>query len=98
MTIVAGTDANADPATPARVPHGESLHGELALLVRAGLSPADALRAATSVPAAFLRMSDRGAVMSGMRADLLWVDGDPTVDIAATRNIRGVWIAGRRVR
>ncbi len=98
VQIVAGTDANADPATPARVPHGESLHGELVLMVRAGLSPAEALGAATSAPAAFFGLSDRGAVVSGRRADLLWVDGDATVDIAATRNIRGVWIAGRRVR
>lgn len=67
-------------------------------MVRAGLSPAEALGAATSAPAAFFGLSDRGAVVSGRRADLLWVDGDATVDIAATRNIRGVWIAGRRVR
>lgn len=98
VKILAGTDANADPATPARVPHGESLHDELALLVEAGLSPAEALRAATSAPAAFFAMPDRGAVASGLRADLLWVDGDPTADIRATRDIRGVWIAGRRVR
>ena len=98
VRIVAGTDANMDPATPARVPHGESLHAELALMVRAGLSPAAALRSATSTPAAFFGLSDRGALTPGMRADLLWVDGDPTVDITATRNIRGVWIAGRRTR
>ena len=96
--IVAGTDANADPATPARVPHGESLHAELALMVRAGLSPVDALRAATSAPAALFGLSDRGAIRPGLRADLLLVDGDPTADIAATRAIRGVWIAGGRVR
>jgi imidazolonepropionase-like amidohydrolase len=98
VTIVAGTDANADPATPARVPHGESLHAELALMVRAGLSPAGALRAATSAPAAFFGMADRGAIAPHLRADLLLVDGDPTTDIAATRRIRGVWIAGERVR
>lgn len=98
VKIVAGTDANADPATPARVPHGESLHGELELLVRAGLSPVEALGAATSAPAAFFALSDRGAVRSGGRADLVWVEGDPTLDITATRNILGVWIAGRRVR
>lgn len=98
VKIVAGTDANANPATPARVPHGESLHAELALMVRAGLSPAEALDAATAAPAAFFGLPDRGFLGSGMRADLLLVDGDPTVDVAATRNIRGVWLAGRRVR
>ena len=98
VPIVAGTDANADPATPARVPHGESLHGELALMVQAGLTPVDALRAATSIPADVFGLSDRGAIRPGLRADLLLVAGDPTVDIAATRDIRGVWIAGERVR
>ena len=98
VRIVAGTDANANPATPARVPHGESLHSELALMVRAGLSPVDALRTATSAPAAFFGLPDRGTIAPGMRADLLLVDGDPTTDIAATRNILGVWIAGERVR
>ncbi|WP_353647421.1 amidohydrolase family protein [Nakamurella sp. A5-74] len=98
VSIVAGTDANADPATPARVPHGESLHDELALMVEAGLTPVDALRAATEVSANRFGLSDRGAIRSGLRADLLLVAADPTVDIAATRDIRGVWIAGERVR
>ena len=98
VKIVAGTDANIDPATPARVPHGESLHAELALMVTAGLSPAQALRTATSASAAFFRMADRGAVTAGLRADLVLVDGDPTTDIVATRRIRAVWIAGERVR
>ena len=98
VKIVAGTDANADPATPARVPHGESLHAELGLMVKGGLAPVDALRAATSAPATLFGLSDRGAIIPGLRADLLLVDGDPTTDIAATRDIRGVWIAGQRVR
>ncbi len=98
VAIVAGTDANADPATPARVPHGESLHAELALMVRAGLSPVEAILAATSAPATLFGLSDRGAITPGLRADLLLVDGDPTADIAATRNIRGVWIGGEKVR
>ncbi len=98
VKIVAGTDANANPATPARVPHGESLHAELALMVTAGLSPVAALRSATSAAAAFFRLTDRGAVTTGLRADLVLVDGDPTVDIAATRHIRAVWIGGERVR
>ncbi len=98
VTIVAGTDSNADPATPARPPHGEALHGELELMVAAGLSPVESLRAATSIAAEFFGLVDRGAVTPGLRADLLLVDGDPTADITATRAIRGVWVAGERVR
>nr|WP_246633148.1 amidohydrolase family protein [Pseudonocardia nigra] len=51
VVVLAGTDANATPGVPFAVPHGESLHHELELLVAAGLSPAAALRAATSEPA-----------------------------------------------
>ena len=42
-------------------------------------------------------LADRGTVAEGLRADLVLVDGDPTVDLAATRRVRGVWIGGERV-
>jgi imidazolonepropionase-like amidohydrolase len=98
MVILAGTDANDDLTAPCQVPHGESLHEELGRLVGAGLTPAEALRAATTLTAGVFGLTDRGAVVPGRRADLLLVDGDPVTDIAATRAIRGVWIAGNRVR
>lgn len=98
VTIVAGTDSNANPATPAQPPHGQALHGELELMVAAGLTPVEALRAATSTAADFFGLTDRGRIENGSFADLVLVDGDPTSDISATRNIRGVWIAGERVR
>ena len=98
VTLVAGTDSNAHPATPAQPPHGEALHGELGLMVDAGLTPVEAIRAATSSAAEFFGLGDRGRIAPGLRADLLLVDGDPTADITATRAIRGVWIAGQRVR
>ena len=94
VTIAAGTDANNAPFVPFSPVLGESIHGELALLVGAGLSPVQALRSATSVTAALFRLPDRGAIQPGLRADLLLVDGDPTVDIAATRNVRAVWCGG----
>lgn len=97
MPILAGTDANATPAAPASPVFGESLHDELALLVDAGLTPAQALDAATSVAAEHFGLADRGRVAPGLRADLVLLADDPTVDIAATRTIRGVWIAGERV-
>jgi imidazolonepropionase-like amidohydrolase len=89
VTILAGTDAP-NPTTS----FGPSLHLELELLVRAGLSPAEALRAATAAPAKFFHVADRGRIARGLRADMLLVDGDPTADIRATRRIAGIWKNG----
>ena len=78
----AGTDApNSGTA------HGASLHGELQLLVEAGLTPTEALAAATSAPAAAFHLTDRGRIAPGLRADLVLVEGDPTADILQTRAI-----------
>jgi imidazolonepropionase-like amidohydrolase len=65
--------------------------------VGSGLTPAEALRGATSLAAGTFGLTDRGVIAPGRRADLVLVAGDPTQDIAATRNIRGVWIGGLRV-
>ncbi len=96
IVIVAGTDANNTPFVPFSPPQGESIHGELQLLVQAGLTPTEALRSATSSAAELFGLDDRGTIAPGRRADLLLVDGDPTAEIRATRNVRGVWIAGIR--
>ena len=98
IPIVAGTDSNDEPGSFCIVKHGESLHEELELLVGAGMSPVQALQSATSLPAKLFGFEDRGVIETGKRADLVLVDGDPTVDIKATRAIQGVWIAGVRVR
>ncbi len=92
VPILAGTDAG-NPGTT----HGASLHGELALLVQSGLSPTAALVAVTSAPARFFKLSDRGRIAPGLRADLVLVNGDPTTDITATRSIAGIWKNGRPV-
>ena len=89
IRILAGTDAP-NPGTA----YGASLHRELELLVDAGLTPSQALAAATAVPAEAFRLRDRGRIEKGLRADLLLVDGDPSTDIKATRAIAGVWKAG----
>jgi imidazolonepropionase-like amidohydrolase/ABC-type multidrug transport system permease subunit len=89
VPILAGTDAG-NPGTT----HGASLHQELALLVRAGLTPAEALTAATAAPAKLFGLKDRGWIVPGLRADLLLVSGDPTTDITATRAIVGIWKNG----
>jgi imidazolonepropionase-like amidohydrolase len=89
VPILAGTDAP-NPGTT----HGASLHRELELLVKAGLTPLEALASATSIPAQQFHLKDRGRIAQGLRADLLLVKGDPTTDIKATRNIVGVWKLG----
>lgn len=88
-SILAGTDAGNAGTT-----HGASIHRELELLVDAGMTPRGALAAATSVPAHCFGLHDRGRIVSGLRADLLLVRGDPTEDITATRDIVSVWKAG----
>jgi imidazolonepropionase-like amidohydrolase len=89
VLILAGTDGPLPPTEP-----GRSLHRELELLVEAGLTPLQALAAATSAPARAFGLTDRGRIAPGLRADLLLVEGDPTVDITATRRIVGVWKRG----
>ena len=89
VPILAGTDAP-NPGTI----HGASLHRELELLVRAGLTPLEALAGATSLAAEHFKLADRGRIAPGQRADLVLVKGDPTTDIKDTRNIVRVWKLG----
>src|SRR5262249_33791814 len=87
--LLAGTDVGNAWLVP-----GFSLHGELGLLGGSGLSPYQALRAATAAPAEFLQ-GDFGTVAVGRRADLVLLDADPLADIGATRRIAGVMLRGR---
>ncbi|MGW7683688.1 amidohydrolase family protein [Kribbella sp. NPDC054772] len=89
VPVLAGTDA----PNPGLV-FGASLHRELGHLVRAGLTPAEALVAATSAPAEVFKLADRGRLVVGARADLLLVDGNPLEDITATRRISRTWVGG----
>jgi hypothetical protein len=89
VPLLAGSDAP-NPGTL----HGASVHREMELLVTAGLTPVEALAAATSVPAARFKLADRGVIAQGKRADLLLVHGDPTTDIRATRKIARIWKQG----
>lgn len=98
VTIAAGTDANAGPGSINAVEHGPSLHEELGLLVEAGLTPAEALRAATDVLAGVFGLTDRGAIRPGLRADLVLLEADPSQDIGAVRGVRRVWIGGEETR
>jgi imidazolonepropionase-like amidohydrolase len=92
VPLLAGTDAG-NTGTQ----YGISLHHELAALVQAGLTPEEALAAATSVPARAFRLGLRGRIANGYKADLLLVEGDPGRDIGQTRKIVAVWKDGEDV-
>ncbi len=93
VPIGAGTDTPIGHAIP-----GYSLHNELETLVRAGLEPIEALRAATVRPAEFVgRLQDMGTVEAGKVADLVLLDANPLTDIRNTRRIREVFYRGRRL-
>ncbi|MFI9322654.1 amidohydrolase family protein [Kitasatospora aureofaciens] len=94
VDIIAGTDASIPVPAHGGVVHGASVHHELQLLVRAGLTPLQALRAATSVPARRFGLDDRGRIAPGARADLVLVDGDPTTRVEDSLSIRAVWRRG----
>jgi imidazolonepropionase-like amidohydrolase len=97
VAVLAGTDTSLPTATLGVFGYGATLHAELELLVKGGLSPTQTLIAATSAPARAFRIPDRGFIRPGMRADLLLVDGDPTNEIRDTRNIVAVWKRGARI-
>lgn len=85
VTVLAGSDAG--PFNSFTYP-GFALHDELEALVEAGLSPAQALRSATTAPASFMGMGDElGRVAPGYVADLVLLDRNPLEDISATRSI-----------
>jgi imidazolonepropionase-like amidohydrolase len=95
VTILAGSDSQGGGIFP-----GASLHRELAQLVRAGLTPAEAIRAATVDSATWLangKPIEFGAIRVGLRADLLLVSGDPTEDIARLQDIAAVVVGGTPV-
>jgi len=92
VPFLAGTDT----AAGVHVFPGFSLHQELALFVRAGLTPLQALQTATLNPARFMgRLADLGTVEKGKLADLVLLDANPLDDIGNTRRIRAVVLAGR---
>jgi imidazolonepropionase-like amidohydrolase len=94
VDILAGSDVSDPLPILGGLAHGASLHHELRLLVAAGLTPVEALRSATSIPARRFGLADRGRIVPGARADLLLVEGDPTTSISDTLSIRSVWRRG----
>jgi hypothetical protein len=90
VTIAAGTDAG-NPGTF----HGRAMRRELALYVENGMRPTEALATATRVAADVLGQETLGRIERGAIADLVVVQGDATVNIAALGAVRAVYRAGR---
>jgi len=87
-----GTDAGAAGRFP-----GYSEHEELSLMVESGLTPAQAIHAATGEAAQFLKAKDLGTLEVGKWADAVVLDANPLADIKNSRTIRAVYVAGQSV-
>jgi imidazolonepropionase-like amidohydrolase len=87
VKIACGTDAPA-------IPHGENAK-ELWAMVDRGMTPMQALHAATVVSAELIGVDDRGRLAPGLLADIIAVPGDPSEDITTTQDVRFVMKGGR---
>lgn len=93
IRIGVGTDAGIGG-----VYHGASTLREIRWLTRLGLTPAEALAAATSISSAILRQGgDHGRIAPGQRADLVLTGGRPDEDVADLHEVRRVFVAGREM-
>ena len=89
VPLLAGTDAGNSGTQ-----YGISMHREVRALTEAGLTPAEALKAATSAPARAYALPDRGRIAKGYLADLLLVEGEPDLHISDIDRISEVWKRG----
>jgi len=92
ISVAMGTDTG----PPARF-QGYFEHMELDLMVQSGMTPLDAIRSATGVAASCMGRSDIGTLEPGNWGDFVVLGANPTVDIANTKTVESVWIAGNRV-
>jgi imidazolonepropionase-like amidohydrolase len=91
--LVLGTDAGITP----RHAFGWADHHELARWVKSGITPAQAIVAATSRPAELLGLKDAGTLAVGMRADFLVLNANPLENIQNTRAISAVYLGGAKL-
>jgi imidazolonepropionase-like amidohydrolase len=92
VRIAMGTDTG----PPARF-QGYFAHMEMQMMVDAGMSPFEVIRSATGVAADCISANDVGTLEPGKWGDLIVLGGNPLRDIANTKSIEGVWLAGNRV-
>ena len=93
--IVVGMGTDTGPS-PERF-EGYFEHLEMEMMVQAGMTPAQVLKAATSDAARVMGVDSIGTLKAGSWADMVVVDQDPRTDITSTRRIHSVWISGNRV-
>lgn len=93
LLIAMGTDSGAFPERF----QGYYEHLEMAMMAESGLSPAQVLEASTAGAARAMRLTDVGVLKAGAHADFVVLDRNPGDDIAHTKSISSVWIAGNRV-
>lgn len=96
VTILAGTDANSATYVPA-VGFGDTLHYEMELLVKAGLTPKEALAAVTSRSADAFGFP-AGRIAPGQSATMVLVDGRPDYKITDSTKIRKIWVRGVEIQ
>ena len=92
VKIAMGTDTG----PPARF-QGYFEHMEMQMMVEAGMSPLDAIRASTGIAADCINVGDVGTLEPGKWGDLIVLAANPAEDIENTKSIESVWIAGNRV-
>ena len=92
VRIAMGTDSG----PPARF-QGYFSHMEMQMMVDAGMSPFEVIRSATAVAADCINANDVGTLEPGKWGDLIVLGENPLTDIANTKSIEGVWLAGNRV-
>ncbi len=97
IAIAMGSDSSSIPERNPGRWAGFNEHLELELMVKAGLTPMQALTAATSTAARVMKIDGVGTLQAGKWADLLVLNANPLTDIKNTRQIDSVWIAGRKV-
>lgn len=96
VQILAATDANPGSFAPA-VAYGTSMHREMELLVKSGMTPTEVLASATSQAAEVFGIDDLGTIKEGKRAVLLLIEGRPDETITDTTKIKQIWIDGKPI-